>query len=159
MKWNVITIIILLVLNVYSVSKHLSFKRDTSEMLGLFHKKAERIREHQDLQIRLSYRYLGEELQDVIVMDTLGKESSINDILSEMNLKKIIICRLSDHFCTSCNEDALVTFRKVMESYEGKDVMYICSCEKRFRKKYIKNNGLMGCNVYFADDESFFFCR
>ncbi len=155
MKTYITIIALLISLNVCCLYKYVSLKKVSETEKLDTNRYINTTIDHYKLQLGLAHQNNGIQLNNITAMDTLKRVRTFCDIISDLNFGETIICRISDAFCTSCNDAAIKVFKETITKFESLDVIFVCTCqERRFINKFISNYGISGNNICFVEEHT-----
>lgn len=139
---------ILVGMNVYTLYKFRSYRHDATTMLQA-NKSAIDERGTLSMQMPLNYSNIGTSIADVVACDTAGNNMRLGDVLRHRTL----VCRISDTYCSSCNNYLVDVFRTLKEP-DNERIIFLASCEqRRFYRKYVSQFGIEKFQVYFVEED------
>lgn len=143
-----IVVVILVAINGFVLYKHKKYQKDVAIVIG---SQQNIIDEHQTLsyQLPLNFQCNNMLLDTICVEDTLGNVNQLRNFIDN----DIIVCRISENYCGSCNEYAMNIFLKYAKEFDNKHFAFMMSCEAHRNFKYsIKQYKLNNFGAFLVDE-------
>ncbi len=84
---------------------------------------------------------------NLTITDSLGTEFHLGDIIASYD-NKVLICRVAEANCSQCNKYAIDEMKKLRDSFDINNIIFLIDCSIRSMPLFIHEYGLEDANVF-----------